>query len=155
MARMTDEDLEVLLRRCGEELRLRSEEHAHGPGAAAREGTVRSAAAAAMETPPRPSLGEVLRDWLVPTQLAFACVLLLCVVYSLRSGLPGSAPPLPPVAPRVQTAHVEPSEREFAAAEVDDAYTNMFPGYESLAMSAPDNLQLEDNDDDDEDLADS
>lgn len=158
MPRITDDRLETLLRDCGTELRLRSEDHARGEGAALRDEAIARAVRNVTPPEPKPAFGEILRAWLVPAQLGFACVLLLAVVFSLRSK---SADPAGPVTVsggavvRASAEGYEPSDTDLAAIEVDEAYANVFPDYEPLAMGSPDDLQLEDNDDEDEEFADS
>ncbi len=145
MTRMTDQELEGLLRRCGDELRLRSEEHSRGAGASAKESTLRRAATAAAdwELSRRRTLGELVRDWLVPAELGLACVLLLAVVFSLNRR-PGEIP----IAP-APSEDYEYSEAELMTAEVDEAYENFYPEYEALVLDTAD-LTTEETDDEDE-----
>lgn len=182
MSRMADEELEALLRRCGEELKLRSEEIASGRRAPDVQKTMRDLSRWENESP---KFWDRVREWLVPAELALACALLMLLTYSWRQRT-GQMPAefdTPPPSMIAEQDLLEDEDSGLASDDVTTAYVawneswhesnlsgdsdfesetdeqesseSLFPEYVSLSIELPDENYDEENVYDQENVFDS
>ena len=130
MDRIDDKELESLLRRCGEELRLRSEDIATGRRGPDVQKAMRDFSNWQRESP---KFWDKVRGWLIPVELALACGLLLLLSYSFYQGSgPNGFGPRPeryardmavPRPPMIQEENMlEADETAVPSEEISSAY---------------------------------